>query len=125
MIGGAQGITCVVLAMLIACAWMRPEKVVHVDLIELNKVVREDGSGFYQIILWEWNAEYRRHDVTDWWIVDDPYVQSTITRCGGVHEVTHGKQKIRSTQFRHTVTPTDREIDHRRLRPENTRARRL
>lgn len=84
------------------------EYINEVDLVEFCKVynVNEDGKevfGYDEVIFWEWNAEYRRFDVRQWFIIedgpDDDYNGLFISRSGEYYNIRFSGRYDRDTQF--------------------------
>lgn len=86
----------------------------NVDWIELNHVLGESGEvRFSQIILWEWNPRYRRHDAIGWWCVELDSV--SIPRTPQGYSVSYKGKHYASRQFSQSWTRHDPEVESRKL----------
>jgi hypothetical protein len=89
----------------------------RVDLLELNHVVRDDGSEFVQWILWDWEPSQRAYCVVAWQRYE----------CGDTYQVSRGRfnltwdrcelpaRIISSAVFRETWTAYDPEVENQKV----------
>lgn len=108
------------LLILLACTLPRPKEMPqYVDVIEHNTIVCESGSRFEQLIFWEWNRQYRRHDVRAWSHVPPSL---DIDCSNGLYILRlEPYGVITSRIYRETVTEHDPERANLRLMPEQHR----
>lgn len=111
------------MTLLLSIIGLLPARVIEVDLIEENITTNETGGKLHQIVLYLWNPEYRRHDVTAWWIVRE---EETPVFVNGYAKVKHPLGVwIKSRLYRFTETVTDPEIEQRKLMPVDMRKSRI
>jgi hypothetical protein len=95
---------------------------IEVDVIELNHVIRHESTHFVQVIIWQWAHDYRRHDIVDWWMVED--VARYPRRAGDWYWVEGGGAnpvRYRSRVLRVTWTEEDPEWENRKVKGERWR----
>ncbi len=95
-------------------------------IIELNHRYDEfDRHCYDQVLMWDWNAEYRRHDVQAWFLLNANGLHERPRRVGEfyiVDIVRDGKSyRIKSKLFRETWTYNDPERDNKNLTDEKLR----
>ncbi len=96
------------------------------SIIELNHRHDEFGTHCYdQIILWQWDPHYRRHDVVCWWLVENNSVDRLPTKSGEkwqVLKLIDGQRfKFKAAIYRETWTSTDPERENSLLRDASRR----
>ena len=93
------------------------------DLVEVNHVINTETEeeAFVQVILWDWNPEYRRFDVQGWIMIDGTEIdyQKKIVSVKGT--INTKSIYYRYKYFRETWTTYDREIRQRSMFPVNKR----
>jgi len=87
------------------------------DLVEINHYQPADGSGFVQVIAWDWDSQYRRWHAQQWAIVSDWKRVGRVVYCVGYT----GEVRVSSKLFRETWTETDPERANKVIFPENLR----
>jgi hypothetical protein len=81
----------------------------QIDIIEYNQTDK-----YEQVILWEWNPRYRRHDAIEWWLVNGRCDLPTRTYNGWV--VKSPKGKLYTTKiYNQTQTNYDPEYQSKKL----------
>jgi len=89
------------------------------DLIEINHYQPDDGSGFTQLIAWDWSPEYCRWHAQQWLIVLNwQRVGVVVSGSGDGTRV-----RLSSRLFRETWTVVDPERENQVLFPTNERRR--
>lgn len=102
------------------------QQVREFSVIELNHKYDEFGTHcFDQIIVWQWDDHYRRHDVVCWWIVDKESIDRLPTKTGEkwrLEKLIDGQRfRFQSPVYRETWTMTDPERDNSLLRDVSRR----
>ena len=88
-----------------------------VDMLEINHVIRDDGSEFVQWIAWDWEPSMRAHCVVDWQRYE----------CDDVYRIVNGRYQVRwdrceiavryveAASFIETWTRHDREVENQNV----------
>lgn len=101
-------------------------KPVTYSAIEINHRYDDmDRHCYDQVLLWDWNAEYRRYDVQAWFLLSNNTLHERPRKVGDYYIIDltrDGKSyKIKSKIFRETWTDTDPERDNKNLMDEKFR----
>jgi hypothetical protein len=95
-----------------------------VDVIEFNHCKQlYNGAEYKQIILWTWDPEYRRYDVSGWFLAEKSYpVRWRGDMWIAEHiSASHGIVFFKSKVFRQTWTRLDPERLNQKYRKEDQR----
>lgn len=91
-----------------------------VDLIELNHVFLDNNEhGFDQVIVWEWDFQYRRYNIRSWAIVRE--LKDYPRKVGDRWVWRKNGRNVVSSLFRETFSNKDPEIENSRLFPHHLR----
>jgi hypothetical protein len=88
------------------------------DLVELNHYRSVHSAHFDQLIFYTWDAQYRRHNVEHWVIVEDGH---TPMRSGPRWVVVIKGQRVYAKLYRETWTTHDPERENKKVFDESLR----